>query len=239
MLCDDLHVGGAPLLRLSSLFSRPLLASSSLSSSPVIPASYNPRAIEREEEEGALVALTGYFSVAPQIAPFSIGDEPANWGEAVSAVCTIVKGDLPIELAWALNGEPISANDRPDITISSTGKRVSLMTIEAVSGSHAGEYTCTASNAAGATSYSATLAVNGTENRTSLSAIAPYRIYIYRYEYRSLYLSIYLSVCLSIYLSPFTGTRPSRKRFLSPRLHRLFFKVVPSYLPSFSCLLAT
>ncbi|XP_026295718.1 Down syndrome cell adhesion molecule isoform X38 [Apis mellifera] len=98
--------------------------------------------------------------VAPQIAPFSIGDEPANWGEAVSAVCTIVKGDLPIELAWALNGEPISANDRPDITISSTGKRVSLMTIEAVSGSHAGEYTCTASNAAGATSYSATLAVN-------------------------------------------------------------------------------
>ncbi|XP_043801761.1 Down syndrome cell adhesion molecule-like protein Dscam2 isoform X12 [Apis laboriosa] len=98
--------------------------------------------------------------VAPQIAPFSIGDEPANWGEAVSAVCTIVKGDLPIELAWALNGEPISANNHPDITISSTGKRVSLMTIEAVSGSHAGEYTCTASNAAGATSYSATLAVN-------------------------------------------------------------------------------
>ncbi|XP_061930171.1 cell adhesion molecule Dscam2 isoform X22 [Apis cerana] len=98
--------------------------------------------------------------VAPQIAPFSIGDEPANWGEAVSAVCTIVKGDLPIELAWALNGQPISANNHPDITISSTGKRVSLMTIEAVSGSHAGEYTCTASNAAGATSYSATLAVN-------------------------------------------------------------------------------
>ncbi|XP_031772516.1 Down syndrome cell adhesion molecule-like protein Dscam2 isoform X2 [Apis florea] len=98
--------------------------------------------------------------VAPQIAPFSIGDEPANWGEAVSAVCTIVKGDLPIELAWALNGEPITANDRPDITISSTGKRVSLMTIEAVNGAHAGEYTCTASNAAGATSYSATLAVN-------------------------------------------------------------------------------
>lgn len=36
------------------------------------------------------------------------------------------------------------------------------MAIEAVSARHAGEYTCTASNAAGATSYSATLAVNGT-----------------------------------------------------------------------------
>lgn len=117
--------------------------------------------------EGHVSARTNereFFPVAPQIAPFSIGDEPANWGEAVSAVCTIVKGDLPIELAWALNGEPITANDRPDITISSTGKRVSLMTIEAVNGAHAGEYTCTASNAAGATSYSATLAVNGTEN---------------------------------------------------------------------------
>ncbi|XP_076629351.1 cell adhesion molecule Dscam1-like isoform X27 [Colletes latitarsis] len=98
--------------------------------------------------------------VAPQIAPFSIGDEPANWGEAVSAVCTIVKGDLPIEVSWALNGEPISTNNHGDISISSTGKRVSLMTIEAVSARHAGEYTCTASNAAGATSYSSILAVN-------------------------------------------------------------------------------
>ncbi|XP_076390034.1 Down syndrome cell adhesion molecule 1 isoform X11 [Megachile rotundata] len=98
--------------------------------------------------------------VAPQIAPFSIGDEPANWGEAVSAVCTIVKGDLPIEMSWALNGEPITSENHGDISISSTGKRVSLLTIEAVSARHAGEYTCTASNAAGATSYSATLAVN-------------------------------------------------------------------------------
>ncbi|XP_014478246.1 PREDICTED: Down syndrome cell adhesion molecule-like protein Dscam2 [Dinoponera quadriceps] len=98
--------------------------------------------------------------VAPQIAPFSISDEPANWGEAVSAVCTIVKGDLPIDMSWALNGEPITRENHGDVSISSTGKRVSLMTIEAVSARHAGEYTCTASNAAGATSYSAILAVN-------------------------------------------------------------------------------
>ncbi|XP_043680425.1 Down syndrome cell adhesion molecule-like protein Dscam2 isoform X15 [Vespula pensylvanica] len=98
--------------------------------------------------------------VAPQIVPFSISDEPANWGEAVSAVCTVGKGDLPIEVSWALNGEPINDANHGDVSISSTGKRVSLMTIEAVSARHAGEYTCTASNAAGATSYSAVLAVN-------------------------------------------------------------------------------
>ncbi|XP_043494038.1 Down syndrome cell adhesion molecule-like protein Dscam2 isoform X1 [Polistes fuscatus] len=99
-------------------------------------------------------------NVAPQIVPFSISDEPANWGEAVSAVCTVGKGDLPIEVSWALNGEPINDANHGDVSISSTGKRVSLMTIEAVSARHAGEYTCTASNAAGATSYSAVLAVN-------------------------------------------------------------------------------
>ncbi|EGI61628.1 Down syndrome cell adhesion molecule-like protein [Acromyrmex echinatior] len=115
-------------------------------------------------------------NVAPQIAPFSISDEPANWGEAVSSVCTVVKGDLPIEVAWALNGEAITKENYGDISISSTSKRVSLMTIEAVSPRHAGEYTCTASNAAGATSYSATLAVNGTgylDETVLLSSLAP------------------------------------------------------------------
>lgn len=109
-----------------------------------------------------LSSLRKLFSVAPQIAPFSIGDEPANWGETVSAICTIVKGDLPIEVSWALNGEPITKENHPDVSISSTSKKISVMAIEAVSARHAGEYTCTASNMAGATSYSATLAVNGT-----------------------------------------------------------------------------
>ncbi|KAF7411847.1 hypothetical protein HZH66_000743 [Vespula vulgaris] len=117
-------------------------------------------------------------NVAPQIVPFSISDEPANWGEAVSAVCTVGKGDLPIEVSWALNGEPINDANHGDVSISSTGKRVSLMTIEAVSARHAGEYTCTASNAAGATSYSAVLAVNGTQRGSDTFApqIAPFSI---------------------------------------------------------------
>lgn len=119
-----------------------------------------------------LSCLGTSFSVAPQIAPFSISDEPANWGEAVSAVCTIVKGDLPIDVSWALNGEPITRENHGDVSVSSTGKRVSLMTIEAVSARHAGEYTCTASNAAGATSYSAILAVNGTTLHETVKCFA-------------------------------------------------------------------
>ena len=75
----------------------------------------------------------------------------------------MLKGDYPIDIQWALNGEPIS-RDYPAITIVNTSKRVSLLTIDGVSANHAGEYTCTASNVAGGTSYSTSLAVNGTLN---------------------------------------------------------------------------
>ncbi|XP_046417324.1 Down syndrome cell adhesion molecule-like protein Dscam2 isoform X6 [Neodiprion virginianus] len=97
--------------------------------------------------------------VAPQIAPITIADEPVNWGESISVVCVILKGDLPIDISWALNGEPIGQN-HPDINILATTKRNSIMSIDSIAARHAGEYTCTASNKAGATSQSATLAVN-------------------------------------------------------------------------------
>ncbi|XP_036142518.1 Down syndrome cell adhesion molecule-like protein Dscam2 isoform X27 [Monomorium pharaonis] len=97
--------------------------------------------------------------VAPEIMPFVIGEEPANWGDTITVTCTVLKGDHPIQIEWALNGEPIS-RDHPDISIVSTSKRVSLLTIDAVTARHAGEYTCSASNIAGGTSYSASLAVN-------------------------------------------------------------------------------
>lgn len=99
--------------------------------------------------------------VAPEIAPFVISERPANWGDTVTATCTMLKGDSPIQIEWALNGEPIS-HDYSDISIA-TSRRVSLLTIDAVTASHAGEYTCMASNAAGGTSFTATLAVNGTQ----------------------------------------------------------------------------
>ncbi|XP_014598788.1 PREDICTED: Down syndrome cell adhesion molecule-like protein Dscam2 isoform X4 [Polistes canadensis] len=98
--------------------------------------------------------------VSPQIAPFSIGDEPANWGEQVSAICSIVKGDSPIDIHWSLKGEPITARTHPDITIQKTGKKTSLLTIDSVTAHHAGEYSCIASNLVGTVTRSAVLSVN-------------------------------------------------------------------------------
>ncbi|XP_076374945.1 Down syndrome cell adhesion molecule 1 isoform X35 [Megalopta genalis] len=95
--------------------------------------------------------------VPPRIAPFEMADEAVNWGDSVSAVCTIVSGDSPLEISWALNENPIEQSHRISVT---TTKRNSLLSIDSASPNHAGTYTCVASNAAGATSYSAELTVN-------------------------------------------------------------------------------
>ena len=97
--------------------------------------------------------------MAPQIAAFIISEKPANWGDTVTATCTMIKGDQPVDIEWSLNGVPIT-QEHSDTSIVTT-KRVSLLTIDVVKASHAGEYTCSASNAAGGTSYSAPLIVNG------------------------------------------------------------------------------
>lgn len=103
-----------------------------------------------------------YFPVGPQILPFAFGDEPASWGELVSVTCSVAKGDQPLEISWAFNGTPIDSHHGSDVVIGSTNKKNSVLTIESVAARHAGEYTCSASNRAGATTHSSRLTVNGT-----------------------------------------------------------------------------
>lgn len=78
----------------------------------------------------------------------------------MSTICTISRGDYPIEFLWYFNGEEILTSTREDISISNT-KRRSVLEIESVSAHHAGEYTCSVSNAVGAASHTSVLIVNG------------------------------------------------------------------------------
>lgn len=94
--------------------------------------------------------------------PVSLGDEPVNWGEQVSATCNVLKGDNPIDIHWTLNGQLIDQKNQPDIHVSMSGKKLSLLVIDSVAAHHAGEYTCIAKNLAGTSSRSTVLAVNGT-----------------------------------------------------------------------------
>uniref|UniRef100_A0A1B0GLK3 Ig-like domain-containing protein n=1 Tax=Lutzomyia longipalpis TaxID=7200 RepID=A0A1B0GLK3_LUTLO len=112
------------------------------------------------ENHAGIVNHTANLSVnvPPKIAPFDFGDEPLNFGEPASVQCTILGGDLPINVTWLLNNK--SVDIFADISVAKIGKRVNVLTIEAVTGHHAGLYSCYATNRAGATDYSAQLAVN-------------------------------------------------------------------------------
>lgn len=95
----------------------------------------------------------------PNIVPFDFGDVPANFEDSVSINCLISSGDMPIDIEWLFNNEPV--NIFAGITVVKGGKRISLLSIDSVHAGHAGNYTCKAKNRAASTEYSAELIVNG------------------------------------------------------------------------------
>ena len=99
--------------------------------------------------------------MAPQIAPFSFGQEPVNAGDMASVQCAVTKGDSPIKISWLFENSLIDRS-RIDIVMLDIGKQAKQLMIESVRAKHAGTYTCVAENFAGTTTRSALLAVNGT-----------------------------------------------------------------------------
>lgn len=101
--------------------------------------------------------------VGPQLLPIAFNAEVANSGDSVSVPCSILKGDMPMDISWAFNGVAIDTSKDPSITVTRITKHLSTLSIDGVSARHAGEYACSASNLAGSVSRSATLTVNGTD----------------------------------------------------------------------------
>ncbi|KAL1402987.1 hypothetical protein pipiens_000011, partial [Culex pipiens pipiens] len=66
-----------------------------------------------------------------------------NYGDSVSIQCNVPSGDLPIGIRWYFNGATI--ND-PSVVVTNVGKRSKVLTIDSVTGWHAGNYSCEASN---------------------------------------------------------------------------------------------
>lgn len=98
--------------------------------------------------------------VPPKIAHFSFGDEPSNYADSASVQCLVTSGDLPIEFKWLFNGRPVK--ELAGITTAKMGKRNSVLTIDSVSGKHAGNFTCQATNSAASVTFTSQLIVNGT-----------------------------------------------------------------------------
>lgn len=106
------------------------------------------------------ILITSILKVPPQITPFDFGEESFNEGDGVSAHCTVSKGDYPLNITWTFNQRAIKQNY--GIVITRNSKRSSTLTIDSVSHSHIGNYTCTALNKAGSLMHTAGLSVNGT-----------------------------------------------------------------------------
>jgi hypothetical protein len=97
--------------------------------------------------------------VPPKMMPFTFGDDPFHAGQSVTLQCTVLDGDWPLNIVWMFNNQPISSH--MGISTAKIGRRVNVLTIESVAGSHAGNYTCRGENSAGIASYTTQLAVNG------------------------------------------------------------------------------
>ncbi|XP_043478430.1 Down syndrome cell adhesion molecule-like protein Dscam2 isoform X22 [Leptopilina heterotoma] len=98
--------------------------------------------------------------VGPQLLPIAFNTETANEGDSVSVACSVSKGDMPMELSWAFNSNPIDASMDSRITINRINKHLSTLSIDGILARHVGEYSCSASNLAGSVSHSTTLSVN-------------------------------------------------------------------------------
>lgn len=71
------------------------------------------------------------------------------------------KGDLPANFSWSLNGRKISQINSLGIAIGSMSRKMSILNIDSVNGTHRGIYACHVENLAGHVNHSATLEVNG------------------------------------------------------------------------------
>lgn len=105
------------------------------------------------------------ISVAPKLSPFSFGDEPYQANQFVSVTCSIIMGDFPIDINWLFNNQTLLVSE--DVSVTQTGKRMSVLAIESVQGEHAGTYSCVGRNAAGFDIHSSVLVVNGLSSISS------------------------------------------------------------------------
>jgi len=97
-----------------------------------------------------------FILVPPKILPFTFGEFPLSAGQPMTVTCAVIGGDKPMSVVWALSDD---ASGVITVPLSDAG---SILTISSVQSHHAGNYTCSVSNAAGLASYSAELRVNGT-----------------------------------------------------------------------------
>ena len=82
-----------------------------------------------------------------------------NAGEFANLQCIVSVGDLPLKIRWLYPGDKIGGAS--GILVKKVADRVSMLMIPSITEKQAGAFTCTAENAAGSSTHSTELVVNG------------------------------------------------------------------------------
>ena len=80
-------------------------------------------------------------------------------GMSAQIQCIVTEGDVPVDIRWTMSS-PVHAS-MTGITITKLGSKSSILQIDSIDASHSGNFTCTATNNAGSSSYTAHLTVVG------------------------------------------------------------------------------
>lgn len=83
-----------------------------------------------------------------------------NAGERLALQCAVIKGGLPLSVVWLKDGLPISTNG--GISVKLINDFTATLTVESLTGQHAGRYTCLASNPGGKAQATVQVVVQGT-----------------------------------------------------------------------------
>ncbi|XP_068893054.1 cell adhesion molecule Dscam1 isoform X6 [Tenebrio molitor] len=98
--------------------------------------------------------------VPPKILPINPMTGLLREGMRAAITCQIMEGDLPITFRWERNGKAVSNNAALGTVIRRIDEFSSSLIIEQVTSAHTGNYTCIASNVAGAEKHVVPLTVN-------------------------------------------------------------------------------
>lgn len=95
-------------------------------------------------------------SELPQIEQFHFNANGVNGGQAVRVMCMVTSGDLPIDIYWLKDGQPLLRSIYHKID-----EYTLILSLRQTTIGDSGNYTCVASNAAGLASRWSTLKVKG------------------------------------------------------------------------------